>query len=269
MPRVSQLNKLPEKRKVDLYKKLIPVSIFEQFKIDKNDFMTPNGEKAVSIVADEHAMEAIIKVKLKAGDPDEIYHIEVGDSNDMVQLQWDYIHVTDPHAPRFATNVVNDAGESRWLNWSSRNIREEVRAMASGLAPGQIKRGLGLATEIDRCLDEFCEAADLKSITLEAVYYHTAIMFERHGYRYFKGFKLMNRINELFNKCEDVRKLLDGSSPFRLPDFCRTVRGRSWAIHDGVLDDLCDGVIECWEPPKMIRMAGKRHNVDTFNAPPY
>ncbi len=107
-------------------------------------------------------------------------------------------------------------------------------------------------------------ACGLKSIYLEALYYHTAIMFERHGYRYFKGFKMMQRINELFQPGKALYNKLDGSTPFRQPGFDKTVRGRSWAIHDGVLDEIEDDIIEFWDPPKMYRMVGQHYDVCTF-----
>ncbi|HSQ15589.1 MAG TPA: hypothetical protein VLQ94_04705, partial [Candidatus Binatia bacterium] len=50
---------------------------------------------------------------------------------------------------------------------------------------------------------------------------------------------------------------LDGSTPFRRPSFGLTVRGRSWAIHDGILD-------EPWESPKMYKTVGENAGVDTF-----
>lgn len=263
MPRVSQVNLLPVENKIKLYKKLIPPSIFKRFNIDPVTFCTPDGRRVVEITAPEKSMETIVEVKLHPSDIDPIYYIEVSDSKDFVQLQWDFIKVIDPTAPRFATNV-DPSGKSRWLNWTCRNIPEEIKALQAGLAPGQIRRGLRLAREIDECLDDFCRACGLKSIYLEALYYHTAIMFERHGYRYFKGFKMMQRINELFQPGKALYNKLDGSTPFRQPGFDKTVRGRSWAIHDGVLDEIEDDIIEFWDPPKMYRMVGQHYDVCTF-----
>lgn len=263
MPRVSQLNRLPAYEKVELYKKLIPPSLFGMFQIDPETLCAPDGRKVVEITAPESAMEVLIELKLKPTDPDPVYYIEFSDSRDMVQLMWDFIKVIDPTAPRFATNV-DPRGKSRWLNWTTRNIPEELKALEAGLAPGQIRRGLRLTEEINRGIDEFCMAAGLKSVFLEALYYHTAILFERHGYRYFKGFKMMQRINDLFQPGGSLYLKLDGSSPFRQPGFDQTARGRSWAIHDGVLDELMDDIIETWEPPKMYRMVGQAYDVNTI-----
>jgi len=233
------------------------------FRIDPETLRTPDGTKVIEITAPDKALEVIIEVRLGPKDPDPVYYIEFSDSKDTVELMWDFIKVIDPSAPRFATDV-DPRGRSRWLNWTTRNIPEELKALEAGLAPGQIRRGLRLMREINRRIDDFCAATGLKSVFLEALYYHTALLFERHGYRYFKGFKMMRRINELFQPGGSLYLKLDGSSPFRQPGFDKTSRGRSWAIHDGVLDEVMDDIIDCWEPPKMYRMVGQSYDVNTF-----
>ena len=51
------------------------------------------------------------------------------------------------------------------------------------------------------------------------------------------------------------------STPFRRKGMEKTVRGRSWAIHDGIFLEVFD---EEWESPKMYRMPGKDFKVTTF-----
>ncbi len=48
-----------------------------------------------------------------------------------------------------------------------------------------------------------------------------------------EGFKPGNLLHER----------LDGSTPFRMQGMERTVRGRSWAIHDDILDAPWDGIV--------------------------
>ena len=52
----------------------------------------------------------------------------------------------------------------------------------------------------------------------------------------------MREIDEGFRPGGELFRRLDGSTPFRMPGMERTVRGRSWAIHDGILDEPWDGV---------------------------
>ena len=54
---------------------------------------------------------------------------------------------------------------------------------------------------------------------------------------------------------------LDGSTVFRQPGFDRTIRGRSWAIHDGILGALGG---TAWGGVKMYRQVGRPASVSTF-----
>ncbi len=263
MPRISQLNKISEREKRDIYRLLVPPTISERFEIEPETLKCPNGENLqVNLVCPEGAMEASLEV-MSPEIEDSIFYIELSDSKDYVQLQWDFIKVNEPNSFRCCTNF-DEEGNNRWLKWGARNIPEEIKAMEMGLAPGQTRKGMRVMKEINRCLDDFCKAAGLKSISLEALFYHTAIQFEKHGYRYFRGWKMMKRIDEQFRPGGKLYEKLDGSTPFRQPHFWKSIRGRSWAIHDGILEEIDDDAIDCWEPPIMYRMVGERHQTDTF-----
>ncbi len=262
MARLVQLNQLPPPEKEEIYRLLVPPSLFIRFGINPETGLNRWGEKVVVIDGAPGGAEASVEVKARPPDRDAIFYIEVHDSRDLIQLQWDFILINDPEAPRFDTDLTAD-GEDRWLNWTSRNIPEERKALAAGLAPGQVRRGLRLTGELMACLDRFGETMGQKSIFLEALFYHTAILYERYGFRYFEGEQMMRRIHELFRPGSQLYDRLNGSA-FRKPEFARTVRGRSWAIHDGAIEEVKDDVLETWEPPKMYRMVGKRFEVNTF-----
>jgi hypothetical protein len=262
MARLVQLNQLPPPEKEEIYRLLVPPSLFIRFGINPETGLNRLGEKVVVIDGAPGGAEASVEVKARPPDRDAIFYIEVRDSRDLVQLQWDFILINDPEAPRFDTDLTAE-GEDRWLNWTSRNIPEERKALAAGLAPGQVRRGLRLTGELMACLDRFGETMGQKSIFLEALFYHNAILYERYGFRYFEGEQMMRRIHELFRPGSQLYDRLNGSA-FRKPEFARTVRGRSWAIHDGAIEEVKDDVLDTWEPPKMYRMVGKRFEVDTF-----
>ncbi len=63
--------------------------------------------------------------------------------------------------------------------------------------------------------------------------YHNAIELERIGYFYGTGKELMVEIDQGFQPGGKLFNRLDGSTPFRQPGMEKTIRGRSWAIHDG------------------------------------
>ncbi|MCX8011988.1 MAG: hypothetical protein N3A64_02390, partial [Desulfobacterota bacterium] len=135
----------------------------------------------------------------------------------------------------------------------------------AGLAPGQVRKGLRITGEFLHCLEHFCRILGIKSILLEALFYHNAIVYEKYGFSYFEGFKLMKRINELFQPSNILFKKLDGSTPFRQIGFHRTIRGRSWAIHDGILNGIEDEIIEGgWSSPKMYKMVDKPRQICSF-----
>ena len=142
--------------------------------------------------------------------------------------------------------------------------------MEAGLFPGQIRKGLGLTREVVRLLEFFCGIFDIKTIQLEALFYHNAITYERYGFSYFSGYRQMKRIHELFQSGGTLFNKLDNSEPFRKPEFAHSVRGRSWAIHDGILQEIDDDVLEeGWVSPVMYQMVGKPRSMITFPNPAY
>ena len=90
-------------------------------------------------------------------------------------------------------------------------------------------------------------------------------MFERRGFAYVRGHKLMNDIQLEFQPGGRLHAALDGSTPFRQPEQWRTVRGRAWAIHDGILEEI--GLQ--WDHLRMIKQLGKHAGVETFPAATY
>ncbi len=241
---------------------MVPEKVFKLFGIDPQTGRNQQGEKVVVYECPEGSSEASVEVKARPDDQDPIFYIEVSDSRDLVQLQWDFILINDIRAPRFNTDITAD-GKDRWLHWETRNIPEELKAMEAGLAPGQVRPGLRLMKDLNQCLDRFCQTLGLKSIFMEALFYHNAIAYERHGFRYFQGEERMRKIDKEFRPGGRLFELLD-DSPFRRRAFYNMVRGRSWAIHDGILDDLADPELGSWTPPKMYRMVGKYFQTDTF-----
>jgi hypothetical protein len=92
---------------------------------------------------------------------------------------------------------------------------------------------------------------------LEAMFYHNAIVYERYGFGYAIGQEEMERMHREFQPGGELYGRLDGSTPFRRPGAERTVRGRSWAIHDGILGAL-------WWAPRMVKRVGIDQGISTF-----
>jgi len=263
--RISHLDRL---EKEGLYRILIPPFLFHRFGIDPLTFFNRKGERVVRFFCPPGDRTCLAEVNFpELQDP--IYSIQLSDTSDRTQIELDFVVANDPRGPRFETHLDQE-GRDTLFGWASRNLPEEIKAMEGGLFPGQVRKGLGSTREMLRVLDFFCRVLDIKSIRLEALFYHNAITYERHRFSYFSGYALMKRIHELFQPGRELFRKMDNSTPFRKPEWAHTVRGRSWAIHDGILLDAGDDLLEeGWGSPVMYRMVENPRSMVTFPDPCY
>jgi hypothetical protein len=105
--------------------------------------------------------------------------------------------------------------------------------------------------------ERFVERLNHTMFFLEPLAYHTAVLFERYGCGYSQGRRKMDWIHQAFQRDGELFARLDGSTPFRKPGAEQTVRGRSWAIHDGILGEPFTDV-------HMFKHIGKSADVCTF-----
>ena len=129
--------------------------------------------------------------------------------------------------------------------------------MEAGLAPAQGHRGLGATRRLTPILEQFVAALHHDAFYIQPLAYHNAILFERLGFAYMLGLGRMEWIHKEFGAVGLLHQRLDGSTPFRRPGAERSVRGRSWAIHDGILNEPYSGV-------KMYKRVGIHAGVVTF-----
>ncbi|MBW2118369.1 MAG: hypothetical protein JRH09_10680 [Deltaproteobacteria bacterium] len=265
---IYRISRLSRSEKEGLYRILIPPSLYHRFGIDPLSLCNEKGDQVVRFFSPPGDRTCLVEIKLR-GQEDPLYSIQLTDTNDFTQIDWDFVIVNDPDSPKFNTHI-DEEGTDTLFGWASRNLAEEERAMEAGLFPGQIGKGLGLTRDVINVLEFFCRIFDIKSIRLEALFYHNAITYERFGFSYFDGFKQMKRIHDLFQPGGKLFDKLNGSTPFRKPEFAHTVRGRSWAIHDGILTEIDDDLLEDgWESPVMYRMVEKPRGMITFPDPVY
>ncbi len=261
---IKRINSMSQSEKEGLYRLLIPPSLFKRFQINPLTFTDYEGTRLVRFYCPEREETVMVELKRKAQDPDPIYSIQASDSVDFTQVNWDFLIINDPDSDRFNIDVDEQGRDTLWGR-ASRNLPEEERALRAGLAPGQVRQGLGLTREVIAGLEYFARILDIKTISLEALFYHNAIVYERCGFTYFEGFKRMQRIHQAFQPGGKLFQMLDSSSAFRQRGFEKTVRGRSWAIHDGVVSEIDDDILdEGWYSPKMYLMVGQPRSVSTF-----
>jgi hypothetical protein len=265
---IYRISRLSRSEREGFYRILIPPCLYHRFGIDPLSLCNEKGDQVVRFFSPPGDRTCLVEIKL-SGQEDPLYSIQLTDTNDLTQIDWDFLIVNDPDSLKFNTHIDQD-GADTLFGWASRNLAEEERALEAGLFPGQIRKGLGLTRDVIHVLEFFCLILGIRSIRLEALFYHNAITYERFGFSYFTGYKQMKRIHELFQPEGKLSKKLDDRSPFRRPEYGRTVRGRSWAIHDGILTEIEDDLLdEGWVSPVMYRMVGKPRAMITFPDPIY
>jgi len=257
---IAKLNRLPKEERNSIYLRLVPAAIFEMFQIDRQTLTNPFGERVVTGIFPADENFACIEVKNRAEDRDCIFSCQVSLEAFMQSLYLDFLIINDPCSERFSVDV-DEFGKDTLLGTRSRNTPEEVRAMEAGVAPGMVRHGLHLLKAFVKSLEAFTASLELKTVTMGAFFYHNAILWERHGFTYFRGGKMMERIHKEFQPGGLLYQRLDDSSPFRRKGMEKTVRGRSWAIYDGIFVEAFD---EEWESPKIYKMLGKDSKVNTF-----
>ena len=129
--------------------------------------------------------------------------------------------------------------------------------MKDGLAPGQVRRGLRMLGSVLQAMEHFCALIGKEIYLIEPLFYHSAILYERRGCGYLMGREIVEEIHAGFAPGGPLLERLDGVSPFRQPSAAQTVRGRSWALHDGLSGQPWGGV-------KMYKAAGRHAGVSTF-----
>jgi hypothetical protein len=248
---IHELNQLEKETKERLYSLLIPQQVFDMFGIDRQNFTNREGERVVEFHASEKTLFVIIEVREHPGDRDCIFSLEIEDTA-FFKIDINFLIINDPRSPRFDTDL-DETGRRTKFATVRRNIPEEVRAMQAGLAPGQVRRGLRLFKHFVPLATDFIASMDQDMIIVEPLAYNNAITFENYGFNYIRGRRKMEEINEGFQPGGVLFERLDGSTPFRQPGAEKTVRGRSWAIHDGILGEPWKG-IEMYRSTKPSRV---------------
>lgn len=255
---IKQINDLPENIKRRVYRNLIPPLLLTRFDIDPITWFAANKEPRVFLNADSGSEKVLISARTSASEDDEFFVLELAD-NMLNGIELNLLLLNDPASERFGTDK-DEQGNSTMFGAVRRNLPEEVRAKEAGLAPGQIRSSLSASKLVLDQIDTFLSTIGQRAYFLEPLTYVSAWVFEKRGFAYVRGHKLMASIHEEFQPGGALHKALDGSSPFRQPAQWNSVRGRAWAIHDGILD-----VIETnWDKLRMVKQIGKHAGVNTF-----
>lgn len=248
------INRLPPPAKERIYHDLIPESLLHRLGPDSNSHRD-TGSGQVRFVCPEGLGLVRIDVRRDPHDSDPLFFVEVADTP-YGQIELSFCLINDPDSPRFSIDKDED-GRDNCFGTVRRNIPEEVRALEAGLSPNQVRSGMHLFSAFFARFEYFVDALGVDAIVAEPLSYSNAIRYERYGFDYVTGKQLMLWINREFRPGGVLHGRLDGTTPFRRPGMEKTVRGRSWAIHDGILGFPWDGV-------KIYKVPGVDAGIDTF-----
>jgi len=252
---LSQLNDFPEPIKEGIYRSLLSPSLLDRYGIDRETLCDARGNRLVTFNCPAGTSLVEVDVRPEFEFPDPLLYLELADTR-LNQIEVMLFIVNDPAGERFATDLDWQGRRTKFGTFR-RNIPEEVRAMQAGLTPGQVRQGLRLSRSLVPLLENFVMRLSHDYYLMEPMAYHNAILFERQGFNYVQGLRKMRWIHAAFQAGGQLNQALDGSTPFRQPDAWKTVRGRSWAIHDGILG-------EPWHGVRMYKQVGKHAGIDTF-----
>ena len=255
---LRQLNGLPDNVKKRIYRTLLPPALLARFDIGPTTWKRPGGDQVVQLKAEPEYGSVSISAKKGIDDPDDFITIEMSD-NPFNGVDLNFLLLSDPASPAFRTDV-DEEGRPTLFGTAPRNLAEEERAMRAGLAPAQVRASLGASRAVLEHVEAFLVTWGHRAYFAEPLTYASAWVFERRGFAYERGHKLMDDIHKEFQPGGRLRAALDGSTPFRQPDQWRTVRGRAWAIHDGVLA----AIDARWSDMRMIKQVGRHAGVSTL-----
>lgn len=259
MTSIIGLNALPLGVREQIYLRLVPEVLLTRFGVDRHRLHGGAGERLVRITATEDKPWARVELRAHEHDRDPALLIDVGMSP-FGAPELSLVQINDPTAPRYGIDRDED-GHDTLLGTASRNLGEEARALAAGLAPGQVRAGMRMLGQVLQVMDAFCRLLGRDFYLVEPLFYHSALLYERHGCDYFVGRDRMDAIHAGFQAGGPLQARLDDSTPFRRPGFEATVRGRSWAVHDGILGEpFSEGPTAV----KMYRVPERHAGVSTF-----
>jgi len=260
---LKALNSLPENPKLRLYRTLIPIQVLADFDINPRTWKNPDKLTQVKLVAEKDSNKVKITAWYGEDPSNEFFYLELGD-NAYNGIDLNFLIVNNPNSPRFRTDF-DDEGRETLFGTVRRNLIEEEKAMRAGLAPGQIREGLRCSQIVFTHIETFLTMMAHHAFFLEPLTYVSAWIFEKRGFAYSKGHQLMDTIHREFQPGGELHKALDGGTPFRQPDQWQTVRGRAWAIHDGILE----AIDRRWDDLKMIKQVGRHAGANTFPGAKY
>ncbi len=260
-----QLNTLGADELRRAVRPVVPPAAFEHLmQVDAQRF-SGNGESEdeLRVILDPITSELHVRIPAEPVGGDYALSLDLEEAG-AGQLRLGFIIINDLTGPRFNIDRTPD-GALTLLGTASRNLDAEQDAMAAGLGPCQVRRGLRMFGQFLPRLEAFARRLGYVAIVLEPLTYHNAVMYERHGFAYITGRKLMTTIDDAFQPDGALHHALDDATPFRRTGGHSQPRARSWAIHDHILEVLRP---DLHLDLQMVKVIGQHAGVQTFGPGP-
>ncbi len=249
---IGGINLLSEAEKRAIYSRYIPAALLEKYNIPP--LTSAAGYNLLQFRFASGSSDVEMRLFHKIDFPDPILYAHLTDTlNGQIHTLL-YI-LNDPASPRFDVDKMPDGSPTKF-GTLQRNVEAEINAFEAGLAPGQVRHGLRMLSQAIEAFEDFVKALGHDMYFVEPLYYHNAVIFERYGFTYQMGKRLMGSIHAGFQPGGDLHAHLDSSIPFRRPEAANSIRKRSWAIHDGILGEPFTNVT-------MYKRVGKLAGIDT------
>jgi hypothetical protein len=249
---IGGINRLPDNEKRTLYARYIPAELLNRYSLPP--LTSASGHTLLQFRFAPGSSDVEMRLYHQVDFPDPILYAHLADTlNGQIHVLL-YI-LNDPDSPRFDVDRMPDGTPTKF-GTLQRNIEAEQAALEAGLAPGQVRRGLRLLGQAIEAFEGFILSLGHEIYFVEPLYYHNAVIFERYGLSYQMGKRLMDSIHAGFQAGGDLSGLLDGSNPFRQAEAAKSIRRRSWALHDGLLGEPFTNVT-------MYKRVGKTAGIDT------
>lgn len=255
---LHQINRLPDNAKHRVYRSLFPPALLARYGIDPISWKGKDGALRVQVKAEPENGIVKLGVEKDPGSQDQFICLELAD-NMMNGIDLNLILLNNPDSQRYQVDF-DETGQPTYFGTVRRNLAEEQLAMRAGLAPGQVRASLGASRQMLEQLEVFLSTLGHRAYFLEPLTYASAWVFERRGFAYVRGHKLMDDIHKEFQPGGRLFQALDGSSPFRQAEQRQSVRGRAWAIQDGILE----AIGARWDGLRMVKQLGRHAGVETF-----
>ncbi|TWJ18295.1 hypothetical protein [Geobacter argillaceus] len=265
---LADINALETAEKQRIYTEIIPPRLLQLLEISPETLRGADGRRRVTIIAPDGMSLARIEVRHDPDDRRTTFFLDIAETH-FHQMELSFCIINDPFAPYFAVDL-DEHGNDNCFTTLGRNIDEEIRAMRAGLFPNQTSHGLRMFGEFFARFERFVDSLEMDIILAEPLTYDNAIRYEKYGFDYLNGRRMMMEIHREFRPGGVLFNKLDGSSPFRMPGMEKSVHGRSWAIHDGILDEPWDDLSmdkildEPWEDIRIYKTIGAFAGINTF-----